>query len=151
MTTHPGNPYDGHLLAEAKERSEGNIRTVIEKMLVDRGFRGHEVENAQILISYTKGLTKHLRGALRRRQAIEPWIGHMKQEGKLDRCYLKGQVGDEIHAGLVGIGHNFRTILRKLRLLYVFLVGWMERMLWLKERENDRLNAADREGIPVKT
>lgn len=142
MTTHPGNPYDGHLLVEAKKRSEKNTRTIIERMLVDRGFRGHEVENAQILISYTKGLTKHLRKALRRRQAIEPWIGHMKQDGKLDRCYLKGLVGDEIHARLVGIGHNFRTILKKLRLLYVFLLGWLESLLLLNERENDRLNAA---------
>jgi hypothetical protein len=31
---------------------------------------------------------------LRRRSAIEPVIGHMKAEGHLGRCYLKGRAGD---------------------------------------------------------
>ncbi|MGH2639781.1 MAG: transposase, partial [Rhabdochlamydiaceae bacterium] len=92
MTTHAGNPYDGHLLLEAKKRSEKNTGRRIERILVDRGFRGHEVEDAQVLVSYTKGLTKHLKRVLKRRQAIEPWIGHMKQEGRLDRCHLKGLI-----------------------------------------------------------
>ncbi|MBI5273051.1 MAG: hypothetical protein HY861_03610 [Chlamydiia bacterium] len=68
---------------------------------MDRGFRGHEVEDAEVRVSYTKGLSKHLKRALRRRQAIEPWIGHMKQDGKLGRCYLKGAIDDQIHATFV--------------------------------------------------
>lgn len=143
MTTHAGNPYDGHLLVEAKDKAEKNSKAAIERILVDRGFRGHEVEKAEVLVSYTKGLTKHLKRVLRRRQAIEPWIGHMKQEGKLGRCYLKGVIGDQIHALLVATGHNFRMILRKLRLFYVFLLAWMESLLNLNERENNRLNTAD--------
>ncbi|MBS3902866.1 MAG: hypothetical protein KGZ30_00610, partial [Anaplasmataceae bacterium] len=68
---------------------------------------------------------KHLKRALRRRQAIEPWIGHMKQDGKLGRCYLKGVIGDQIHATLVAVAHNFRTILRKLRLFCIKILGWI--------------------------
>ncbi|MFI5334212.1 MAG: hypothetical protein ACHQT8_03475 [Chlamydiales bacterium] len=41
-------------------------------MLVDRGFKGHGVTDAEALISYTRGLPKGLKIALRRRQAIEP-------------------------------------------------------------------------------
>ena len=128
MTTHLGNPYDGHLLEESKKKSECNAKTIIERILVDRGFRGHGVQNAEVLASYTKGLPKKLKIALRLRQAIEPWIEHVKHDGKLGRCYLKGAVGDQIHATLVAVGHNFRMILRKLRLfcIYVFSRIWGE-------------------------
>jgi transposase, IS5 family len=39
----------------------------------------------------------------------------MKSDGKLGRNYLKGKEGDRNNAILVGIGHNLRIILRKLR------------------------------------
>lgn len=132
MTTHLGNPYDGHLLAQSKRNAEINGRIAIKRILVDRGFRGHEVEDAEVLVSYTKGLSKHLKRALRRRQAIEPWIGHMKQDGKLGRCHLKGVIGDQIHATLVGMAHNFRTILRKLRFFCAKIVGRVEGMILLR-------------------
>ncbi len=59
---------------------------------------------------------------IRRRSAIEPVIGHMKAEGKLDRNWLKGALGDAIHAVLCGAGHNLRMILRKLRLFYALIL-----------------------------
>lgn len=135
MTTHLGNPYDGHLLAESKRRAESNAKTTIKRILVDRGFRGHEVNDAEVLISYTRGLPKGLKIALRRRQAIEPWIGHMKHDGKLSRCYLKGVVGDQIHATFVAVAHNFRTILRKLRLFCVESFDWVGRLVFFRSGE----------------
>lgn len=135
MKTHLGNPYDGHLLAESKRQAEINANTTIERILVDRGFRGHDVLDAEVLVSYTKGLPKSLKKALRRRQAIEPLIGHMKHDGKLGRCYLKGAIGDQIHATLVAVAHNFRQILRKLRLFCVQIMGGVQRLLcdgWLE-------------------
>ena len=48
---------------------------------------------------------------LRRRSAIEPMIGHMKNDGRLRRSTLKGTQGDM----LCGCGHNIRMILRHLR------------------------------------
>lgn len=53
---------------------------------------------------------------IRRRGAIEPAIGYMKADGKLDRNWLKGALGDAISAALYGAGHDPRMILRKLRL-----------------------------------
>lgn len=142
MTAHEGNPYDGHLLQEAKEKAEKNTRKAIERILLDRGFRGHTVENAEVLVSYTRGLVRHLKKALRRRQAIKQRIGHMKQEGRLDRCYLKGRIGDQVHALLVAVGYNFRVILRKLRLFYALMLGWIERLKRLNEQDNNRPKAA---------
>ena len=46
-----------------------------------------------------------------RRAGIEPVIGHMKADGHLDRCYLKGQAGDAANAVLSAVGYNFRRIL----------------------------------------
>ena len=40
----------------------------------------------------------------------------MKNDGRLDRCYLKGAVGDAINVVMVAAGHNLRKILNKLRL-----------------------------------
>lgn len=142
MTTHLGNPYDGHLLAESKRRAEINARATIRRILVDRGFRGHEVNDAEVLVSYTQGLSRGLKIALRRRQAIEPWIGHMKHDGKLGRCYLKGVIGDQIHATFVAVAHNFRTILRKLRLFCVDLFEQIEWLVCLRYWEIDLLQLA---------
>jgi len=67
---------------------------------------------------------------LRRRSAVEPVIGHMKNGGKLGRNYLQGMLGDAINALPCGAGHNIRLILKKLReKLFLFplsllLVSW---------------------------
>jgi IS5 family transposase len=63
-----------------------------------------------------RGITRQLRATIQRRSAIEPAIGHMKTDGKLDRNWLKGALDDAIHAVLCGAGHNLRMILRKLRI-----------------------------------
>ena len=60
---------------------------------------------------------------LRRRSAIEPIIGHLKAEGHLGRCYLKGRTGDAANVILSAVGHNFRRILawfREIWCLFLF-------------------------------
>lgn len=49
-------------------------------------------------------------------------IGHMKNEGKLRRNWLKGSFGDALNAVLCGAGHNLRMILRAIRLFYVWIL-----------------------------
>ena len=112
----PGNPYDGHTLAEALEQVEILTDQSPRLAVVDRGTRGHGVAGTQVLISGTRrGLTPALAKALRRRSSIEPEIGHMKTDGRLARCGLKGPLGDGIFAVLCGCGHNLRKILAHLR------------------------------------
>ena len=87
---------------------------------VDRGYRGHEVKDTKVFISGQKrGVTRNIKKALKRCSAIEPEIGHMKNDGHLDRCYLKGAVGDAINVVMVAAGHNLRKLLNKLRLLWL--------------------------------
>jgi transposase, IS5 family len=108
-----GNPYDGHTLEAAIKEAEQNSRMLIKRVLVDKGYKGHTVSGKQVLISgQKKGITKHFKKCLKRRQAIEPHIGHMKNDGKLKRNFLRQVIGDKLNAVLVGIGHNLRLLRR---------------------------------------
>jgi IS5 family transposase len=120
----PGNPYDGHTLKPALESAEKITGVKIDSATVDRGYKGHGVESdplrnhTKIFISgQRRGVTATIKKQLKRRSAIEPMIGHMKQEGKLGLCRLKGIIGDQINALLTGVGHNLRLILNHLRKL----------------------------------
>jgi transposase, IS5 family len=66
-----------------------------------------------------RGVTRALRRALKRRNAIEPIIGHAKHDGLMGRNYLLGRTGDAMNAILAAAGHNLRIILRKLRLSWL--------------------------------
>lgn len=123
MRALPGNPYDGHTLPEALEQVEILTGQRPALAVVDRGYRGHGVSDTKVLISGTRrGLTPALKRLLRRRSAIEPEIGHMKTDGRLSRCPLKGTFGDAIFAVLCGCGHNIRKILAHLRALSTLLI-----------------------------
>jgi IS5 family transposase len=123
MRALPGSPYDGHTLAEALEQVEVLTDRRPSLAVVDRGYRGHGVENSRVLISGTRRLTPALAKLLRRRSAIEPEIGHMKTDGRLTRCPLKGTTGDALFAVLCACGHNIRKILAHLRALLALLIA----------------------------
>ena len=129
MRALPGNPYDGHTLAEALEQVEILTDQRPEFAFVDRGYRGHGVENVKVFISGARrGVTRTIAKLLRRRSAIEPMIGHMKNDGRLTRCPLKGTDGDAIFAVLCGCGHNIRMILRHLRITIWQLIWLITRL-----------------------
>ena len=118
MRSMPGNPYDGHTLAETLEQVGILADRAPTTAIVDRGYRGVEVKGVRILRSGQKrGITKTLKATIKQRSAIEPAIGHMKMDGRLARNPLKGALGDALHAVMCGAGHNLRLILAKLRLL----------------------------------
>ena len=118
----PGNPYDGHTLAPALAQSQRLSQIPIDTVVVDKGYKGAIVEGVRILRSgQRRGLTRGLKAKIKRRSAIEPTIGHMKSDGKLSRNWLKGQLGDAVHAILCGAGHNIRLLLRHLRYFLVLI------------------------------
>jgi len=120
----PGNPYDGHTLKTVIEETERLTGREIERIYADKGYRGHDAAKPRrVFISGQKrGVFGAIKRELRRRSAIEPVIGHMKTEGHLGRCYLKGRLGDAVNAILTAAGHNLRLLLRWLsRLLRLIL------------------------------
>jgi IS5 family transposase len=92
----PGNPYDGHTLGDIIEATEKPTGCSIERAYVDKGYRGHKATNPRrVFISGQKrGVLGVIKRELRRRSAIKPVIGHMKTDGHLGRCHLKGREGD---------------------------------------------------------
>ena len=108
------NPYDGATLSPALKQVERTTEVRPEAAFVDRGFKGaaHHPEGVAVYVSGRKRLPRTLKALLRRRAAIEPVIGHLKGEHKLERNHLLGQEGDRINALLTGCGFNLRKLWR---------------------------------------
>ena len=96
----PGNPYDGHTLPKTLLSCFETTGVVVKTAFVDRGYRGCRSTDYMTLTiaGQRRGTTKALKRKLKRRNAIEPIIGHMKAEDHLDRNDLKGTLGDAINA-----------------------------------------------------
>ena len=60
---------------------------------------------------------------MRRRSAIEPVIGHLKAEHRMDRNYLAHRSGDAANTVLAAAGYNFRLLIRRLRLLLLRIIA----------------------------
>lgn len=117
MKTFPGNPYDGHTLAQNIASAENITGRKLEgDILVDRGYRKHNYEGpATVHIVGLKKKEKPWQWKWkRRRAAIEPIIGHMKNDGHLGRNQLAGAQGDKINPILCGAGQNIRKLLREI-------------------------------------
>ena len=114
----PNNPYDGHTLAEQIEQTNILLmdqHVTVKTAYVDLGYRGVDASLDEVNVIHRgkiKSLTKQQRKGLKRRQAIEPIIGHVKQDHGMQRCWLKGQLGDALHAISCALGFNIRWLLR---------------------------------------
>jgi IS5 family transposase len=117
----PGNPYDGHTLAAVVPEMEALIGNAIERILADKGYRGHNAPLDYKFKVFTSGqrrrMTPKIKRELRRRSAIEPVIGHLKSEHRMGRNYLWHRQGDAANAVLAAVGYNFRRLIRWLSLL----------------------------------
>ena len=111
MNSLPKNIHDSKTLQPVLSEVREKLETEIEEVFVDRGYRGHSESQSKVYISGKRGLSKSIKNRLRRRSSIEPHISHMKSDGKLDKNYLKGLLGDDLNCLLCGIGHNARLLL----------------------------------------
>ncbi len=111
-----GNPYDGATLKPAIKQMEKLTGVKPAEAFVDKGFRGseHHPEHVSVYISGRKQLSRRLTKLLKRRAAIEPVIGHTKQDHGLERNHLLGAVGDRINAMLSGCAWNLKKLMRVL-------------------------------------
>jgi IS5 family transposase len=120
------NPYDGHTLAETIAAVESVTGVAITDAYVDKGYRGHDYTgSAEVHIAgqRNKGASRSERRRRRRRSAVEPKIGHLKSDHRMDRCFLAGLRGDAINAVLAAAGANMRKLLRR---FFYALIRWLE-------------------------
>ncbi len=89
-----GNPYDGHTLAEQLEQATILMQDSAVKpatVFVDLGYRGVDADLPGVRIVHrgkSKRISEQETRLLKRRQAIEPIIGHLKSDNRMDRCHL---------------------------------------------------------------
>ena len=114
----PGNPFDGHILSAQLEQTTNLMQDLGRRptqAIVDLGYRGVDADNPGVEIIHRgkyKSLTVQQRRWLKRRQAIEPAIGHTKADHRMDRCWLPGALGDALHALSCAAGYNIRWLMR---------------------------------------
>jgi IS5 family transposase len=109
-----GNPYDGHTLAEQLQQVDNLIGDRVSEAYVDMGYRGHDYDG-EVMVHIDKrrrGRTpRSLWRWMKRRAAVEPSIGHLKAEHRLERNRLKGVAGDALNAILSAAAMNFHKLL----------------------------------------
>jgi transposase, IS5 family len=95
-TTVSGNPYDGHTLQACLDQARRTTDVLARQVFLDKGYKGHDctTDTCKVFISGAKrGITPAIYKQLKRRNAIEPVIGHLKSDGRLSRNFLKGCTG----------------------------------------------------------
>jgi len=125
-----GNPFDGHTLGPIVTELEQLTGVETRRIHVDKGYRGHNhKEKFRVWITgQARRVTAPIRREMKRRAAVEPVIGHLKAEHRMNRNYLKGRDGDRINAVLAAAGYNFGFLLRWLTRLLSALIWILCRM-----------------------
>jgi len=122
-----GNPYDGHTLLKTLTQVTRLTGVIPNDVYCDRGYRGEqppEVKSEIHLCGTRKKISRSERKWERRRSAIEPKIGHMKLDNRMDRNFLLGKDGDQINAILAGCGANMRKLLWSFyAFIFAFIYG----------------------------
>jgi IS5 family transposase len=116
----PENDYDGHALEPTLEQVERVAGYRPAVAIGDKGFRGQShcgetevVTPGRVKKNASVYEKRKARKRFRRRAAIEPRIGHLKSDFRLDRNFLKGQIGDAINLLLAAAASNLSLWMRQ--------------------------------------
>lgn len=131
------NVHDSKTLQPALEQQQRLTGIVLKNNFVDRGYRGvKEVLGTTLVTPDKPGKLRtpyqkqKLRNGFKRRAAIEPKIGHLKQDHRLSRNFYKGIKGDNINVMLAAAGMNFKRMLNKWKVNPVaFLAQFFQALL----------------------
>ena len=115
----PGNPYDGHTIDVVLKQLKRITGTQPDILIADRGYRGEKYFGKTQLLTPSRPSTndteykkRKQRKRFRKRAGIEATISHLKQDFRLGRCFLKGEVGDQINVTLSSAAYNLRKWIR---------------------------------------
>jgi len=107
--------------------AQGGFTQWVRQGGADAGYRGHNAPLSHKFRVFTSGekrrMTPAIKREMRRRSAVEPVIGHIKNGHRMDRNYLAGPQGNAINAVLAAAGYNFRLLLNWLRLLLCLIAS----------------------------
>ena len=140
VESYDGNPHDSRTIAPLLEQMKSNLNYQPEEVIYDRGGRGKS-EIDGVKISTPKPALKRdsqyerrkKRKKFRRRAAIEPVIGHLKKEYRMEQNYLSGEKSPKINALLAASGWNLKKLMEKLKNKFYWLFSYLK---ILKEKDN---------------
>ena len=116
---------------------EATTGVKLKRILADAGYKGHNAPTEYKFTVYTqgqkRGMTEEIRRSFRRRAAVEPVIGHSKEEHRMGRNYLAGREDDAANALLAAAGYNFRRLLKWLNVLLRFTLMWLGGLQTLRQ------------------
>ena len=120
---------------QALSQVEAIVGRAAKNVYCDLGDRGYGLEsdaNIKIVGRILKRATRAQRHWLKRRAAIEPTIGHLKSDHRLNRNHLKGIAGSQAKT-LLAAAYNLAKLL-----------AWFycACVLWIKQIKQSRQSAA---------
>ena len=138
------NDYDAHTVDPAFEQQQRLTGTTLKRAFMDRGYKGiKEVRGTKIEIPkpFNKQLSTYeqqqLKKGFKRRAAIEPKIGHLKQDHRLSRNFYKGIKGDNINVMLAAAAMNFKRMMNIWKEMFLALVYWLLEIIALNRLKSN--------------
>jgi IS5 family transposase len=117
-----GNPHDSQTIEPLLNQVKNNFHYQPQEVVYDRGGKGRKQINGVEISTPGKPLTvdsqytrRKKRKKFRRRAAIEPVIGHLKQHFRMGQNYLHGHNSPKINAMLAAAGWNFKKLMKKIK------------------------------------
>ena len=120
-------------MKSAIAHAEKLTQRTVKNVYVDQGYKGHGIKgemNVKIVGRIPKRATRAARKWMKRRASIEPTIGHLKADHRLNRNYLKGEKGDQANVVLAAAGYNLA------KLLAWFCCAWKK---WTQQTKKSHL------------
>jgi IS5 family transposase len=126
--------HDSKTLEKALTQYTNLTDKTAKTVFVDRGYRGPKTVNETTICvpKPDKNITKTKRRRHSRRAAIEPVIGHLKSDYRMNRNFLKGIMGDEMNVLLSAAAMNFKRVMNlwKQRLINFILKIVLETLFY---------------------
>jgi len=128
VVAHDKNEHDSKTLEAALASASKHRTKPVTEAICDRGYRGKKEVNGTVICipntqkkKDTKYQKEQKRKKFRRRAAIEPIIGHVKSDHRMQRNYLKGFIGDKINLLLAASAFNLKKWMNHFLLLIFML------------------------------
>ena len=116
------NPFDGHTIEPLFNQMETNGIQLPKELVYDRGGKGKsEIKGVKIIIPSPSKKTdtpyrkQTKRKKCRARAAIEPIIGHLKTDFRMQQNYLWGEKGPQINALMAATAWNLKKLMENLK------------------------------------
>lgn len=128
-----GSPYDGNTTRATIEQTKRLTNIIPKFVFVDNGYKGDESKKVEedfdtnVFVDQKRRgkVSKYLWKQMKQRARIEPIIGHLKNDYRMNKNLLKGTQGDSVNAILSAAGMNLRKLLKSIEFLLLKIIEWI--------------------------